>query len=428
MKIENFIVLNLIKESRKNKDISSSSIIVITVIAAGIIFFISAVSIMNGYIYGLMKISFEIKSFHVDFQADQSIDYAKRTVTRFMKDDRVLFASIYRESRTLLSANGKTTGVVYFRELPEDIFIKDTGLDKTLKLVDGQKSIALNEIMLSQKTAQKLRCKVGDHIFILALGEKDKSKIKLKRLKISGLFSTGFVELDEQLAYVGTETGKTIFDDFIKYDVYIKLKDYMKSTDFVTSQMMLGITGMSTWEETNYNDLTALRFERNIIAFIVILVIFVAILNILTTIYITVLEKRQDIGILKAVGYPPDKITLIFLLNGIYLGVIGIIIGIFGGLFVMSNLNEIIKFFGDIVNFLNSISYNILSLFVNNIEKPEIIEIFSKDFYLDKIYTEISFSEIVLVSMLTLVFSIIASILPAIKAGNIKPVEVIRNG
>jgi ABC-type lipoprotein release transport system permease subunit len=118
---------------------------------------------------------------------------------------------------------------------------------------------------------------------------------------------------------------------------------------------------------------------------------------------------------------------MIFLMNGIYLGVAGIFFGVTLGLLVMNFLNEILEFFGVIINFFDSAVYNIMSVFVKT-DAPSNIVIFSKDFYLDKIYTEISFAEIILISFLTLAFSIIASIIPAFRAGKIKPNEVIKIG
>lgn len=427
MKIENFISMRFIKEIRKNKEISAQSMIVIMVITISIIFFISAVSIMNGYIYGMMKLTFEIKSFHIDYPLSPSSSEAKRTLNVIRQDERVLYADSYREAKILISANGKNTGLVFFREVNENIFKNDKGFNKTLKLISGKKSLGLNEIMISEKTSRKLKVNSGDYIYLTAISTVEESRIILKRLKVSGIFTTGFLELDEQLGYVGTRTGERIFGSSLKYNIYIKLKDYKKAADFAVYYESEGFFGMVTWEENNYNDLTALNFEKNIIAFIVILVVFVAVLNLLTTIYITILEKNQDIGILKAVGYSPNNVVLVFLLNGIYIAVAGIFAGVTLGLLIMNHLNEILSFFGNLINYYNMFIYKISSLFFV-VDKPEIIEIFSKDFYLDRIYTDISFSEIILISFLTLLFSILASIIPALKAGKIKPNEVIKNG
>ena len=331
MKIENWITSRFIKEVRNNKNISNSSMLVVVLIVVGIIFYVSSVSIMNGYIKGIMKIAFEIKSFHITFESSYNYDSALKTQNNLQKDKRVLLTSIYRESKALLSANGKNSGVLYFREVDSEIFVKDKGFDKTIKVISGDKDLSLNKIMVSQKTANKLKLKEGDHLFVFLYSSDTDKKIVVKRLKISGIFTTGFVELDEQLAYIGRDTGESVFKDALKFNILIKLHDYKKAKEFVSDFSYLGYYGFSTWEENNHNDLTALQFEKNIIAFIVILVLFVAILNILTTIYITVLEKNQDIGILKAVGYTPNQISLIFLLYGIYLGIIGIAIGLFVG-------------------------------------------------------------------------------------------------
>lgn len=427
MKIENFISLRFIKEVRKNRTISDSSIIVVIVIALGIIFYISAVSIMNGYIYGIMKISFEIKSFHIDFAGGYNCESVEKIADVFKKDKRVSFASVYRESKVLLSANGKNSGVLYFREMNKDIFKDDKGFDKSLKIVEGAKDLSLNNILISSKTARKLKLRLNDYLFVFTFSNDGESKIRTKRLKVAGIFTTGFQELDEQLAYIGRETGESIFAETLKFNVLVKLHNYKEADRVASDFSYLGFYGITTWYDNNYNDLTALNFEKNIIAFIVILVLFVAILNILTTIYMTVLEKNQDIGILKAIGYSPRSMTLIFLLYGIYLGIIGIVFGVIFGIFVMQHLNMLLELSGHLINFFNNIVYNLSSLFVAQ-EKPEIIEIFAKDFYLDKIYTDISFGEIVFICVVALIFSIVASIIPALKAGDIKPNEVIRNG
>jgi len=93
----------------------------------------------------------------------------------------------------------------------------------------------------------------------------------------------------------------------------------------------------------------------------------------------------------------------------------------------MSNLNEIIVFFGYLIDYYQNFIYTILKNFID-IARPENVEIFSKDFYLDKIYTDISFWEIALVGFVALHFSLIAAIIPSVKAGRVKPYEVIRNG
>ncbi|MBN2545042.1 MAG: ABC transporter permease [Spirochaetes bacterium] len=427
MRVENFIALRFIKEIRKNKEISSASFIVITVIVISMIFFISASSIMNGYLYGLMKIAFEVKTFHAIFPAYYSLNDSRYAVDIVKKDKRVLYANLYRETKALLSANGKTTGLAFFRTMPENIFEEDRGFDSCIKMLEGVKSLNINEIMISRKTAEKLRLKTGERIYLTTMLSDDKEDIVIKRLLVSGIFTTGYVEFDEQLAMIGNNTGDKVFADNLLYNVFIKLKDYKKAKEFSKSFTQAGMLDMMTWYDLNEYELKALKFEKNIIVFIVILVVFVACLNILTTINITVFEKNKNIGILKALGYSQNSIITIFIFYGIYLGICGVLIGIILGLLIMNLLNEILAFFSYIINFYNSVIYFIVSKFID-VSAPDRFEFFSKDFYLDKIYANISFSELFFISVLTLFFSLISSILPALKAGKVKPIEVIKNG
>ena len=75
----------------------------------------------------------------------------------------------------------------------------------------------LNEIFISKKISEKLRVKVGDHIYLTGMLVKDNPEITLKRLKVSGIFTTGYQELDEQLVYVGEKTGDKIFNNNSEY-------------------------------------------------------------------------------------------------------------------------------------------------------------------------------------------------------------------
>jgi lipoprotein-releasing system permease protein len=427
MKLEHFIAVRYILAGRKNRNISAASITVITVIAVSIIFFIASVSIMNGYIYGIMKIAFEIKSFHLDYPGNVSLGSARETADFFNADNIVKIAFPYLESRALLSANGMNTGITIFRTVPRDLFTTDDGLLDTIRLKEGRLDLSGNGILISQKSANKLRIKPGDSVYVTIMKEGRGSRMIFRKLMVTGLFSTGFVELDEQLAYTSLATGQRIFGSDRGYSVGVKLNDYRAAEDLKLWYETAGYSDLTTWEEANYNELTALRFERNIIAFIVSLIMLVATINILTTIYMTVMEKKQDIGILKALGYSPRHISVIFLFTGIYLGTIGVTVGVISGLMVQRWLNHILQAASFIINWFIHTTWSIVQLAAVTPE-PYPVQLFPEDFYLDTIYTEISFRQVLFIAILTFILSILASIAPAVKASLVKPNEVIKNG
>ncbi|HBD94461.1 MAG: hypothetical protein A2015_06485 [Spirochaetes bacterium GWF1_31_7] len=426
MKLENFIAFRYIRYSGGNKDISSSAKSVILSIACAIIFYIAAASIMNGYIYGIMKLSFEVRSFHLAFKDISSYSEAESYRLLFNEDKRTIYTGLYRETSVLLSANSKNTVVGFFREIPEDIFTKDKGFDDCVSITSGTKSLLMNQIMISEKTASKLSVDIGDFIFLTAMTSENNGKLIIRKLSISGIFSTGLTDFDEQISFIGNKTGDKIFKDSLPYNVMIKINDYNKASEFSRDFLISGIPGLISWDYDNYNEITAVKFQKNVIAFIVILVIFVAALNILTTIHITIHEKSSDIGILKSIGWTPIKIMAVFIFNGIYLALMGIIPGIIIGLFIMFNLNSIMIISADIFNYCMLQIHSFTSLFFAS-PVPDVIEFFSKDFYLDKIYTSISFEELLFITFITMIFAVIASVTPSIKAGYIKPNEVLKN-
>lgn len=426
MKLENFIALRYISYSNSNKDISSSAKSVILSIACAIIFYIASVSIMNGYIYGIMKLSFEVKSFHITYKDIKSGSEAESYRQLFNEDRRTVYTSLYRETSALLSAGNKNTVIGFFREVDSGIFEHDKGFSECFTIISGKKSLKMNEIMISEKTASKLSIETGDTVFITLMTSEDSNRLIIRRVNVSGIFTTGLAEFDEQLTLIGNETGSRILDNLISYNVMIKINDYTKASEFARDYAIDGIFGLVSWDRENYNEITAVNFQKNVIAFIVILVIFVAALNILTTIHITIHEKSSDIGILKSIGWTPIKIMSVFVLNGIYLAISGIIPGIVLGLFIMYNLNDIMNIAASFYNNFNMLVYSFTRLFFSS-PKPEYIEFFSKDFYLDRIYTAISLGEILFITVVTISFAIIASVTPAIKAGYIRPNEVLKN-
>ena len=426
-KIENFIALRYIRENRKNKEISGSSKIVIVTIAAAVIFYICAVSVMNGYIQGRMQLQFELTSFHLNYYDIDRESVAMDICEQLDKNFDVAVNYYFRETKVLLSANRINTGLTYFRSVPANVFLTDKGLNKYVRLIDGDKDLSAGNILISGKTAAKMKLKVGDTLHICAVMAGSDAQVRYKKCTVAGIFSTGFTELDEQLAFIGDDTNVNLFDERVKYTVAVKLFDYRKAAEFAHRNKFSGYAAVSTWEEENYNELSALKFEKSVIALIVILVIIVAVLNILTTIHITVMEKQTDIGVLKAIGYSPRQVVSVFLLVGYYLGMIGVCLGTVLGLSIMHSLNDIMVGLGSIANGYMDIINAICGLFAS-LPPIDRIEIYASDFYLDKIYTDIGFGEVLFVAFLTVHFALAASIIPAMRTRNIKPNEVIKNG
>jgi lipoprotein-releasing system permease protein len=152
-----------------------------------------------------------------------------------------------------------------------------------------------------------------------------------------------------------------------------------------------------TWVEMNKNLFSALKLEKLMMYIILALIILVASFNIITSLIMTVMEKKKDIAILKSIGAKRQSIMKIFMMEGIIIGVVGAVMGCLGG------------YIGCLV-----IKYtNLFSL------SPDI-------YYITKLPAKISIFDILLIALITAVICVLATIYPSYKASTIDPVETLR--
>jgi lipoprotein-releasing system permease protein len=151
------------------------------------------------------------------------------------------------------------------------------------------------------------------------------------------------------------------------------------------------------WMQMNRNLFSALKLEKFAMFVILILIILVASFNIVSTLIMNVMEKKREIAILKAMGATDRGIMNIFMLQGMFIGVVGTIIGVTGGYLLCYILNtyEIIKLPADV-------------------------------YYLSHLPVKTKFIDFVTVSLSAVIISFLATIYPAWQAAKMNPVEPLR--
>jgi len=162
---------------------------------------------------------------------------------------------------------------------------------------------------------------------------------------------------------------------------------------------------IQTWQDTQRPLLSAVTMEVTILNILLFLIIAVAGFGILATFFMIVVEKTKDIGILKALGAPSGGVMSIFLAYGLSLGAVGTGVGIAIGLLFVLYINEI----ADLV----------ASITGQEIFDPTI-------YYFSEIPTIISPMMVVWVAIGAMVIAVLASVLPAIRAARMHPVEALR--
>ena len=260
-------------------------------------------------------------------------------------------------------------------------------------------NLELGTVAVGAKLAEKLGIQVGDNAEIITLG----NQIEPKRTKIivKDTFQTGLYEYDSSWIYISPEGFAKISNkrEFTPTLLSISVKDIYqadKIADEIRSNLGENFKVVD-WQEANQPLFAALSLERKVALAIISLIIFIATLNITTTLALLVNERRLDIAILRTCGAKTSSLIFIFLIEGLLLGFIGIFFGVIVGLSscILGNYFQIIRLSAEVYS-LNYIPFH-----------PH-------------------FVSILLIIFIAFLLCLAATIYPALKASRIKPLENLR--
>jgi lipoprotein-releasing system permease protein len=162
---------------------------------------------------------------------------------------------------------------------------------------------------------------------------------------------------------------------------------------------------IQTWRDMQGPLLAAVQMETTLLNILLFLIIAVAGFGILATFFMIVVEKTRDIGILKALGAPSSGVMSIFLAYGLSLGLVGSGAGLVGGLIFVAQINNIAQIIEQITG--------------HEVFDPTI-------YYFERIPTDVEPAAVVAVVLGAVGIAVAASVLPALRAARLHPVEALR--
>ncbi|WP_444984712.1 lipoprotein-releasing ABC transporter permease subunit [Halomonas mongoliensis] len=403
------IGLRYVRAKRRNHFISFISLTSMLGLMLGVAVLILVLSVMNGFDHELRTRILGMVP-HTKVESRTGMVEWEALAERLMERERVIGAAPYVEQQGMFSVGGRNEGAMVNGIHPEwedrvsiiGRHMQRGGLDD---LQPGEWNIVLGSIL-----ARRLGVGVGDSVTLLV----PEASItpagvfpRLKRFTVSGIFSVG-ADLDAALAYANIEDMQTLarLGDAVG-GLRLELDDLFAAsaeTRAIINELGPGYRGVD-WTFSHGNLFQAIQMEKRMIALLLTVIIAVAAFNIVSTLVMVVTDKHADIAILRTIGATPRSIMGIFIVQGLAIGVIGILVGVALGVLLALTISDIIdgveSLFG--IQFLDAGVY-----FISNLP------------------SRLDWADVRDIVAAALGLTFLSTLYPAWRAAKVQPAEVLR--
>ena len=390
--------------------------------------------VANGMIEGITRRFIEIGTYHLQLSLYDDMDLSRheQLALSFQKVRGVITAFPERQGLGLVKSRNALSGV-QIRGIPPELYREDEAFRRFLKIDSGSFNLFQpSSLLLGKAIAARLDVKVGDEVKLLTskVVRGKKPIYRISSFKVAGIFSTGYQDLDKSWIYIPIEVADRIMPD-ARQIVGVKVAEPFEDMNGIIKDISsivsrkIPIFRINTWYEMEENQYGSFRTTKALLVLIMALIVIVASVNVSSAMVMIVLEKTREIGILKSMGAGPFTITLSFILTGFFTGTLGALLGITIGLVLAVNINEVIRGIGFLLDRVILAGRWLIEPFVN-LDDFAPINIMDPAFYLETIPITINLLEVMSVAFLAVFLSTLASLLPARRAGSIKPMEVLR--
>ena len=393
-------------KSNKGGIFSFTSFLAVTGLSIGVASLIIVMSVMNGFEKELQNRILGVVPHAVIFSEEPIKNY-EVLIDKIKQSDEVIEAVPFISFQALATYQTVSKG------------ISINGID-----VEAEKRVSIlpdymiygslddlnkdNSIIIGSWLASYLGIFVGDKINITTSDIKSSiigSYPKSVSLEVVGIFELR-AEIDQSLALISHDLAQK-FKSLKKETLSIRIKTSdLFIADKIAFDSIPDNTGLvsSSWKETHGTLFEAIQFEKLLIGLMLFLIVGVASILVLSTIVMTVKSKEREVGILKTIGANNNQLVMIFFFQGLMVSMVGLIFGLLIGLLITLNLNNFITF--------------LESLLQRNLLEAYFINYFP--YYID-------YGQILLICSLSFIFSVISSLLPALRVVKLNPIEILRH-
>lgn len=412
---EFFIAFRYLKSKRKEKFISITALFSFIGIMLGVAVLIVVMSVLNGFRTELINKILGVNSHITIYPKNEDKIFYKKIINSLQTIENIKTIVPVIENQVMISngemAVGGLVKAVQFKDFQtkSEIFEKVNFIDDKNFNFDES-----NGVILGLYLANMLDVGLDDNIKIIS-PEINTTIIgaipKMKTYKVVGLFQSGLYEYDSNVAFLPLKMGQIQFNQrnmVSSIEIELKNNNVINQTIYDINEILQSLNinySIIDWKNANSSLISALEIERNVMFLILFLIILIASFNIISSLIMLVMDKNKQIALLKTIGVSSNSILRIFFICGSFIGCVGTIFGVILGVIFAYNIETIRQFLENI--------------FHRNLFDPSV-------YFLTQMPSEIKFQDILIVVIISLLLSFLATIYPALKASKTDPIEVLK--
>jgi len=405
---EMFIAGRYLRSRRRENFISLISLISITGVALGVIALDCSLSMMNGFETEIRQRIVETTA-HISVYTYAGEGFAdwRSLAEKVQEVPEVIGVAPGIYAKSVIGSSQANEGVYVKGIIPEEE-VKVSRLPQNI--VAGRLSLedpndSLPGIVIGRELASTLGVKIKDEVVLASLKQKKLSitiQPKYKRFRITGIFETGFNEYDATLVYIALPVAQDLFKlEGLVTDLQVKVTDVYRSREIAKRiEEHVGQPYYAVdWSERHKNLFSWMTLEKYGMALILGLIVVVAAFGIVSTLVMLVLQKRQEIAILKSMGATQQQVMRIFVIQGTLLGIVGTVAGTCIGFLACWLQKEF-----------------------------HLVSIPSEIYFINTLPIDMRFHEFVLIAISSILISFLATLYPSRRASRLFPSDILRHG
>lgn len=404
-----FIGLRYTLARRRNRSVSFISAIAMVGIILGVALLITVLSVMNGFDRELrqriLSIVPQVTLYHRDGLQDWP-DWREQV----LQTEGVAAATPFVELQAMLHSKGQTRPALIYG-LDDEFEATVSIIDQYLKPATLQALNADSELIaLGSGLAEALELTLGDAVTLI-LPRRDseggqRAAAQVRRVKVADIFATG-TELDHSLSLLGLASAAELTTKQGASGLHLRVDDLFAApavASVLRSQLPFGFY-INDWTRTHGNIYTAIRMSKNLVSLLLFLIIAIAAFNVVSTLVMVVVDKQGDIAILRTLGMTEREVMTTFVVQGTLIGVLGTLLGALLGVLLSLTVADMVA----------------------ALERVFAIQFLQSDIYpVSFLPAALQAGDVVLVTTVSLLMSLLATLYPARKAARVQPAEALR--